>query len=108
MRDIRISPNDIFDEGLMRRLFDTINSLLSGKTNNVGTLTLTASVASTSVSNPLFESSQVPIFVPLTANAAAELGAGTMYVSARTTGQFTVTHANNAQTDRTFGYIFVG
>ena len=43
-----------------------------------------------------------------TANAAAEVGAGGMYVSAQGDGSFTVTHANNAQADRTFDYTVTG
>lgn len=96
------------DDGGDTRLFDQIEGLLNGQSRNVGTVTLTASAASTAVDDARFQSSQVPVFVPLTANAAAEYGAGTMYVSARTAKQFTITHANNAQVDRTFGYIFAG
>ena len=46
--------------------------------------------------------------MPTTANAAAELGNGTLYVSARAKGGFTLAHANNAQGDRAFGYALIG
>jgi hypothetical protein len=46
--------------------------------------------------------------MPTTANAAAEIGAGTAYISARTKRSFTITHANNSQSDRTFGYVVIG
>jgi hypothetical protein len=45
---------------------------------------------------------------PRTAHAAAELAAGGCYVSAVGSGSFTLTHANNAQTDRTFSYVCLG
>ncbi len=41
-----------------------------------------------------------------TANAAAALA--TSYVSAVANGAFTITHANNAQIDRTFGFACLG
>lgn len=91
-----------------RRLFDAIEDLLNGRSRNHGSVTLEANAASTVVDNPLFESHQTVVFSPLTANAAAEVGAGGMYVSARTSGQFTITHANNAGTDRDFEYTFTG
>ena len=43
-----------------------------------------------------------------TANAAAEIGNGTMYIGAVNNGAFVVTHANNAQADRTFLYVALG
>jgi hypothetical protein len=45
---------------------------------------------------------------PLTVHAAAELGNGTIYVSAVANGAFTLTHANNVQADRTFGFVAMG
>jgi hypothetical protein len=46
------------------------------------------------------------LFMPTTANAAAELA--TMFVSSRGKQTFTITHANNGQTDRTFKYVVIG
>ena len=46
--------------------------------------------------------------MPTTANASAEQGAGTMFVGPRAKQSFTITHANNAQTDRTFAYSVLG
>jgi DNA-binding beta-propeller fold protein YncE len=50
------------------------------------------------------------VWHPRTANAAAELAAGTMYITDANMGNgtFTVIHANNAQTDRDFRYAVVG
>jgi hypothetical protein len=87
-------------------LAQAVNGLINGKSNNVGTFTLTANAASTVVSDNLFESNQVVLWSPTTANAAAALA--TTYVSARAKGSFTLTHANDAQVDKTFLYVRVG
>lgn len=86
----------------------SISELASGRSNAYGIVTLTASAASTAVTDANFAAASVPLFTATTANAAAEIGAGTMYVSARANGSFTITHANNAQVDRTFLYIIHG
>jgi hypothetical protein len=85
-----------------------ISELASGRSNAFGTVTLTANAASTAVTDANFAAGSVPSFTATTANAAAEIGAGTMYVSARANGSFTITHANNAQNDRTFLYAVQG
>jgi hypothetical protein len=46
--------------------------------------------------------------MPTTANAAAEIGNGTIYVSAQGKQTLTLTHANNGQTDRTYRYVILG
>jgi len=48
--------------------------------------------------------------MPTTANASAELGSGTWIVPEATilNGSFVITHANNAQADRTFRYAIIG
>lgn len=90
------------------QIIQTINQLILGNLNNTGTVTLTASAATTTVSNSRVSANSYIDFMPTSANAAAELAAGTMYVSSRNKGEFTITHANNAQTDRSFAYIHVG
>ena len=109
-----MSQQEVFNDKLNRdRYFElltiAINEIITrGNTNNTGTVTLTENATTTTVKNSNFGANQMPIFEPLTANAAAEKAAGTMYVSARKQGEFTITHANNAQTDREFFYIHVG
>jgi hypothetical protein len=49
-----------------------------------------------------------PILTPASASAAAEVGNGTIYVSAVTNGSFTITHLNSATAERTFLYAIVG
>lgn len=86
----------------------SISELASGRSNAVGSVTLTANTTTTTVTDSNFASGSVPKLEPTTANAAAERGNGTMYISARANGSFTITHANNAQTDRTFIYAIQG
>lgn len=85
---------------------DAVNGLIDGKLNVVGTLTLEANTTTTTVADNKFESNMVPWLMPSSANGAAALT--NVYVSARTKGSFTLTHANNAQTDRTFLYVRIG
>lgn len=73
-----------------------------------GTVTLAANLATTTLSNINIGPDSRIFFFPTTANAAAELGAGTMYVSAKANESATITHANNAQADRTFDYAIFG
>ena len=109
-RDILITPVVEFAENpfkkFIRLLFDQISQINQGKTANTGTVTLTASQATTVLDHPGFDSGMGVFFSPLTANAAAEMDG--MYISARTKDQFTITHANNAEADRNFVYIVVG
>lgn len=87
-----------------RRVAAELNRLMDGYSDAHGEVTATASAASTVVTDPRAGFECVISFMPLTANAAAEIANGTLYVSAQTNGTFTVTHANNAQTDRDFRY----
>ena len=81
-----------------------------GKINASIDVTLTASAASTTITDARLASTSILLFDPTTAHAATELAAGTMYVLAanRTNGSATITHANNAQTDRTFRVLIIG
>jgi len=92
-------------------LFDiatAVNLLIQGRNNVFGEITLTPNDTTTTVESLAFTETSVPILTPLTAHAAAEMAAGTLYVSEREKGSFTLTHANNAQNDRTFGYVVLG
>lgn len=96
------------------RVSRIVNNIMNGRTNNVGNVTLTANVGTTVISLAKGQLSQdsAIIFDPLTAHAATELYGATMYVLTAnrdvTNKQFTITHANNAQSDRSFRYIIVG
>jgi len=89
-------------------IVNAVRQLMQGRSNAAGSVTLAASATSTAVTAPNCAAlSQVFLF-PRTAHAAAELAAGSCYVSAVAAGTFTVTHANNTQADRTFGYVCLG
>jgi hypothetical protein len=85
-----------------------VRRIMQGKQNNTGTVTLTTSASSTTVDDSRVGADTVILFMPTTANAAAEIGNGTLYVSSRDKQQFTITHASNTQSDRTFGYVVQG
>lgn len=95
-----------------RKISRVVNSILSGKLNNIFSLTLTANSATTVITVPvgLLTDNSFISLMPTTANAATEFGAGTIYVSTinALTNTFTITHANNANADRTFKYIIFG
>jgi hypothetical protein len=99
-----LAPN----EGRISWLVQAINQLIQGRNNVSGTVTLGLNVATTTVTNPAISASSQPQLFPKTANAAVELGAGTMYVGTVSNGSFIVTHANSATANRTFGWIAVG
>jgi len=101
-------------DSMLRLILRVLAGAMRGRTNNVRTVTLAANVGSTTVTleKDAINDNTAFFFMPTTANAATELAAGTMYVSARSTSAdpqtFTITHVNNAQTDRIFQYIMVG
>ncbi len=102
-------PLDWYDPTEHRRkLADAINQVLQGKLLSTGTVTLTANQATTTLNDQRIGTDSYINFMPTTANAAAEQGAGGFYVSARDKETATLTHANNAQTDRTFVYLIIG
>lgn len=91
-----------------RKLARKINDLLQGRLNCTLDVTLTANAASTTVTDARLSASSFIGVMPRTANAAAEIGAGTLYVSARANGSATLAHANNAQTDREYTLLIIG
>jgi hypothetical protein len=94
--------------GAPRQVAAVVNRLNQGKLSCTGTLTLTAGQTTTVVSDARAGAGSIVLLMPLTASAAAEIGGGTTFVSARTKGAFTLTHAMGAAADRTFGYAVIG
>jgi hypothetical protein len=95
----------------LKKIILAIQQLSSGRSNAVGTVTLATSASTTTVTPNqagVVASGSVPILVPTTANAATEVGNGTMYVSAVANGSFTITHANSSTTGRTFLWAILG
>jgi hypothetical protein len=87
------------------KIHDVVNNLLRGKTNNTGTITLNPNVATSTLGDVNIGGNSVILFMPTTANAKAE---GSPYVTARIKGTATLNHTNNAQADRSYGYVVIG
>lgn len=96
--------------GTLQDAMRAIAQLSAGRSNAVGTVTLAASAASTTVSDPNCATGTTPILTPTTAHAAAEIGNGTLYipVASIVNGSFVIQHASNTQADRTFRYALYG
>lgn len=86
------------------RIVKAIRELFEGRSNASGVFTCTLDAASTVVTAPNCGAESRIFLQATTANAAAEVGNGTIYVSAVSQGAFTVTHANSATANRTFWY----
>lgn len=95
---------DIGDQ--LRRIVLAVNNILRGKTNNTGTVTLTANSATSTLTDIRIGINSVILLQPTTANAAGALA--TTYFGTAGDGTVTINHANNAQTDRTFSYTLTG
>jgi hypothetical protein len=90
------------------RLAQAIRELFQGRSNAVGEVTLTESDTTTDVTAANCGLDSKIFLFPKTADAAAELAAGGCYISAVAREQFTITHANDASTDRTFFWLAIG
>lgn len=106
------SPSNESAPALFRHAVEmarAVGMLFQGKANNTGTFTLTAGATSTVLTDPRLTVNSVVLFDPLTANAAAELAAGTFYAleANRNNLTWTFTHANAGSTDRTFRFVIV-
>lgn len=95
-------------ENKLINIVRAIRDCLNGRSNAFGQFTLTANAASTTVAAENCAPESSIALMPMTANAAAAL-ATTFITSANiTAGQFVLTHANNAQVDKTFRYAIQG
>lgn len=94
--------------GYLGRLREVVNNLLRGKLNVTRDVTLTANAGATIVNDPRIGGSSSIQLMALSANAAAEIGNGTIWWSAPGDQTVTLNHANNAQTDRTFRLTIIG
>lgn len=83
-----------------------IQAALNGRSNATGSVTLAASAASTTVAAPNCAAQSAVFLFPRSANAAAALAS--TFISAVGKQSFTISHANNTQTDRTFFYVCLG
>lgn len=101
-------PDGPLLHGWLKGLKDVVGNILRGKLNCTGTVTLTPSVATTTITDGKIGGGTVVLLQPLTAHAAAELGNGTLYFNPAGNGTVVINHANSAQTDRNFNYVLIG
>jgi hypothetical protein len=92
----------------LKKIVLAVQQLAAGRSNAVGTVTLATGSATTVVTDKNSAAGSTPLLTPMTANAATEVGNGTIYVSAVANGAFTITHANSVTTGRTFLYALFG
>jgi hypothetical protein len=90
----------------LKKIILSVQQLGAGRSNAVGSVTLTANAASTVVSDNNVASGSTIYLMPTTSNAAAAIA--TTYIATIVNKSFTITHANNAQVDKTFRYAIVG
>lgn len=84
-----------------RELSTAINQILLGRINTVRTLTIVSGTTTTVVTDPNAHTKSVPFLIPLASSTL------TPYVSARTLGSFTLTHAApGANID--YAYVLLG
>lgn len=95
-------------EQWIRQAATVINNMLVGSLNVSDTVTLTANAASTTVTDARCSFQTGVVLIPTTANAAAAIATTYISETSRVNGSFVLTHANNAQTDRTFRYVLMG
>ena len=84
-----------------------IKQLIEGRSNAVGTVTLTTAAATTVTAVNCGLNSAVFLF-PVTTNAAAAVTTVCIKSTDIYTGSFVVTHAVNANTDKTYNYLAIG
>jgi len=89
-----------------RIVIERINRILQGKLNAVTTVTLAASVTSTTLTDSRISAESFIGLTPTTATAAAAMTA--LRVSAKTSGSATLTHNSTADLDRTYDVLIIG
>ena len=90
----------------LRLVSTTLNNVMDGKLNSTGDITLNANATSTTLSDARIGGDSVIVFMPITANG--KTADNNLFVSARQSGQATLTHASSSNTDQNFAYIVVG
>jgi len=93
-------------EEWLRQIALSINLLIDGQSNAIGEFTLLDGEVSTVVNDSRVGANARIFLMPITANAAAAIP--TTFISSIGKQTFTISHANNAQTDKTFKYGIIG
>lgn len=82
---------------------NVVNGILDGKVNSTGSVTLTNSSATTTLSDDRIGDDSVILFMPTSSDASTV----TIHVTGRQKGQATLNHAS-ATTTRSFDYVIFG
>ena len=86
-----------------RVISTVVNNILDGKVNSTGSITLTNSSTTTTLSDDRIGEDSVILFMPTTADASSV----NIHVTGRQKGQATLNHAS-ATTTRSFDYVIFG
>ena len=92
----------------LARVVAILKGALGGTLNATLSVTLAANAGSTVVNDPRLSGGSFIGFCPLTADAAAEIAGGALYVSSQGAKTLTLAHANNALVDRKFLLLIIG
>ena len=92
----------------VREAAGIVNSVRSGKLNNVGSVTLTENATTTTLTDPLISLDSHVSLMPTSATAAAAVGSATGVFVTPGDGTATITHNSTADLDRTFSYAILG
>ena len=93
-----------YQGGEPRAVAEVLNNSMAGKTNNTGSVTLRASITTTTITDERLGFDSVILLSALTANAAAQ----NPYISTKAKGSAVITHTSVASADLNFDYIIVG
>lgn len=102
-----LPANSQLNDNFLKKIVLVVNLLMSGKLNNTGDFTLTASATSTVVTNNLVNTNSVVFPIPTSASAALDWSSGSMYITT-SDKEFTVFHDSDTATTRTFKYVVFG
>jgi hypothetical protein len=94
------------EEEHRRKTAESVQQLFDGKINATGAVTLTASAASTTITDRRLGVNSTLLFMPTTSSAALEMM--NIYVTAQGKQTATINHSSADTTDRTFRYVVLG
>lgn len=102
-------PQDAAHKNWARRLGEIINEIRRGKVNASLAVTLAAGAGTTTVKDARISGFSTIILQPLTAHAfAAYTASPYILITNQQTGQLTLNHVNDANTDKNFNMLIIG
>ena len=88
------------------QIVNAINAILRGRSNATGSVALTPSVTTTTITDARISADSVILLMPTTANVASAVA--TTRQGTTTNGSVVIQHANAVSADRTFHYVICG